>query len=447
MGKKLYLTCVWLSIMLMLSMVGCAKEPLPDQAVTLKVMVYDKDTFTKEYGSQLTVAFPNVELQVIETLTLRQDDSPEEEPGEKLIKFIEQENPDLILLEPDQVMPLADKGKLLELDPVMKQENFDPTGIPENMMDYFRQTGNGTLYAIAPTYTPSVIYYNIDLFKRHHIEFPRNQMTWEELFTLAARFGQLGTMEKPIYGIADHLYAYKLTSIFNVAHTLNLSITDPRGEKLQFQAEGWKYVFRMVTDMMKNKALYTTDEEVMSSNANDNPFSREEVAMQVHTPITSKYTLIGESSAQLGVVTMPVNPGNPEESPFISLDSMYAINAASDQKQLAWKVLDYMIGPEMAKLNTQNFISTGSLPIRNAHIQKVGEWEAQPYVMLKPSVHAGWSGDIIRKSKISDSMKEETINAMENAVDEIVKNNKPVDEVLAAMQNELQAKLDIELNK
>ncbi|MCE5173705.1 hypothetical protein LQV63_31255 [Paenibacillus profundus] len=47
-------------------------------------------------------------------------------------------------------------------------------------------------------------------------------------------------------------------------------------------------------------------------------------------------------------------------------------NPFSDHKELDWKVLDYMISSEMAKMNAQSFVSVASLPIRNADINKVG---------------------------------------------------------------------------
>ncbi|MCE5173704.1 hypothetical protein LQV63_31250 [Paenibacillus profundus] len=61
--------------------------------------------------------------------------------------------------------------------------------------------------------------------------------------------------------------------------------------------------------------------------------------------------------------------------------------------------------------------------------------------MLKPAMNAGWSFSTVYRAKLSENMKEEISNAMINAVKEIVKDKKSVEEVLASMQKELQEKL------
>ncbi|PZM66678.1 hypothetical protein DOE73_05350 [Paenibacillus dendritiformis] len=164
--------------------------------------------------------------------------------GDGLNQFIEKENPDLILVDAEQLTALAEKGKLLPLDAVLKQERFDTAGIPSLTMDFFRQLGGGHIYALSPTYNVEAIYYNADLFREHGIEPPRNQMTWEELFELASRFGQLG-----------------------------------------------------------------------------------------NSPTSSK-SLQGNSTFEVGIVTMPVNPANPGVSPFMSFSEMFAINSNSPISEL-----------------------------------------------------------------------------------------------------------------
>ncbi|WMT41519.1 extracellular solute-binding protein [Paenibacillus sp. D2_2] len=289
-------------------------------------MAYHEQTFQQKFGDLFTVSFPEVEIEVVGKDVLR-DHSPEENPGDKLIDFIEKEKPDLILLDAEQIAPLVDKGKLLQLDAVMKQEQFDTTGIPALTMDFFRQLGDGHIYVLSPTYDVSAIYYNEDLFKEYAIEPPRNQMTWEELFLIASRFGQLSTEQNPLYGIST-LFSNPMDILLNVAQTKELRIIDNDREELLLNSDGWKEAYRLVTDTIKANGFYMADGTVEQIDLNDTMFARGQSAMTI-VHATSTKMIQGDSSFKVGLVTMPINPANPEVSPFMSFDNMYAINADS----------------------------------------------------------------------------------------------------------------------
>lgn len=427
---------------------GCSGEKsiLPampkDGKGKIKVMAYHEQTFQQKFGDLFAAKYPEVEIEVVGMDFLR-DRSPEDNPGDKLITFIEKENPDLILLDTEQIAPLVDKGKLLQLDAVMKQEQFDTTGIPTLTMDFFRQLGDGQIYALSPTYNVSAIYYNEDLFREHGVEPPRNQMTWEELFLLASRFGQLSTEQNPLYGIST-LFSNPMDILMNVAQTKELRIIDNGGDKLLFDSDAWKEAYSEVTDTIKAKGFYMADGTVESISVNDTMFAKRQSAMTI-SHATSAKTLQGDSSFKVGLVTMPINPTNPEVSPFMSFDNMYGINADSPNKRIAWELLSHMCSPEMAK----TFISGYglSLPIRNEGITEIGGMPAEPFTMLKPyaSGDSGWG--ILDKIKVSPEFQGQVYDSMNQALVTIVKENVPVDEALEAMQKELQERLDLEKRK
>ncbi|CAH8768660.1 extracellular solute-binding protein [Paenibacillus dendritiformis] len=275
--------------------------------------------------------------------------------GDGLNQFIEKENPDLILVDAEQLTALAEKGKLLPLDAVLKQERFDTAGIPFLTVDFFRQLGGGHIYALSPTYNVEAIYYNVDLSREHGIEPPLNQMTWEELFELASRFGQLG-----------------------------------------------------------------------------------------NSPTSSK-SLQGNSTFEVGIVTMPVNPANPGVSPFMSFNEMFAINSNSANKRIAWELLSYMCSPEMAKTLVSGY--SLRLPIRNEGIAEIGGLPAEPFTMLKPYAGGGPGRNVLERVKASPEFNAQIYQTMNQTLICIVKEDKPVDEALAAMQKELQERLELEKKK
>lgn len=119
----------------LLLLAGCSGEKaiLPDMPKdgkgVVKVMYFHEQSFHQKYGDLFAIKYPDIEIEVV-GMDLLRDYSKEEKPGERLNQFIEKENPDLILVDAEQLTALAEKGKLLPLDAVLKQERFDTAGIP-----------------------------------------------------------------------------------------------------------------------------------------------------------------------------------------------------------------------------------------------------------------------------------------------------------------------------
>ncbi|MGG3841140.1 extracellular solute-binding protein [Paenibacillus thiaminolyticus] len=432
----------------LLLLAGCSGEKaiLPDMTKdgkgVVKVMYFHEQSFHQKYGDLFAIKYPDIEIEVV-GMDLLRDYSKEEKPGERLNQFIEKENPDLILVDAEQLTALAEKGKLLPLDAVLKQERFNTAGIPSLTMDFFRQLGGGHIYALSPTYNVEAIYYNADLFREHGIEPPRNQMTWEELFELASRFGQLGTEEKPLYGLST-LFSNPMSILMNVTQTKELRMIDSQGEKMQFDSDGWKEAYRVVSDAITTNGLYMPDAKVTSISMNETPFVRKQSAMMINSPTSSK-ALQGNSTFEVGIVTMPVNPANPGVSPFMSFNEMFAINSNSANKRIAWELLSYMCSPEMAKTLVSGY--SLSLPIRNEGIAEIGGLPAEPFTMLKPYAEGGPSRNVLERVKASPEFNAQIYQTMSQTLISIVKDDKPVEEALAAMQKELQERLELEKKK
>lgn len=62
-------------------------------------------------------------------------------------------------------------------------------------------------------------------------------------------------------------------------------------------------------------------------------------------------------------------------------------------------------------------------------------------------MHGGPSYNIVERENFSESFKNELYGALVETLDEIVNNNRQVEEALASMQEELEVKLEQERNK
>src|SRR5699024_4737706 len=93
----------------------------------------------------------------------------------------------------------VEANKLVELDPFIEAD-FELEGIHEGVIEYIRSRSAGKLYALSPTFTNAALFYNTELFDEYNIEYPHNQMTWQEVIELAGQFPTEGEEEERIYG-------------------------------------------------------------------------------------------------------------------------------------------------------------------------------------------------------------------------------------------------------
>jgi ABC-type glycerol-3-phosphate transport system substrate-binding protein len=151
------------------------------------------------------LSYPNIELEVVSTAPIgREMQANGTTYEEEYIKHIEKNKPDvLIVSRRDLFDKLAEEGKLYNLEAIIEQEKFDLDGYLLGFVDLLRERGGGSLYGLAPYFSTSVIFYNADLFREHHIELPRNRMSWKELIELASRFAEYGSEDDPIYGLVN----------------------------------------------------------------------------------------------------------------------------------------------------------------------------------------------------------------------------------------------------
>jgi len=138
----------------------------PNEPIKLKVQYILEETFDQTYGNLLQRKFPNLELQIISpglgTFTI--DDH---------FELINKEQPDVLFISLPLYERLSDAGRLMELDSVIQQDQFDLSGIYPTVIDQLRVSGNGKLYGLTPDLFSQAIYYNADLFRKYGWSCPQ----------------------------------------------------------------------------------------------------------------------------------------------------------------------------------------------------------------------------------------------------------------------------------
>lgn len=452
MKKKWKVSILLLAVISLLG--GCfggkpALEELDSEGKgKIKVLYYDEGSFYSDYGNNFNVKYPNIEFEVINTGTIYQD---MQENGtsyeEEYLKFIEKHKPDVIMTSSDSFEKLVQEGKLYNLDTVIEQEKFDLDGFMPGLVDMLRERGGGSLYGLAPYFHASVIYYNPDMFREHHIDPPRNQMSWKELLELSSRFAGLGSGDDQIYGLADE-FGQADGMLFNVALSSSLRVFDAKGEKITFNTDGWKEAMELTAKAIRDKGIYTASLEPEKENTmyylQTEQFFKGKVAMILGSSWLMSnlrnQAVYASDSEEINwdFVTAPVDPAAPEESAFTMLSSIYAIAADSPNKRAAWEFVKFVNGPEMAKAASRSF--RGELPTRADAMTEVDGKSMEPFYMLRPKASSGslWGGTSVN---IPDGFRMTFSNIIIKELKAMVENGKSAEEAVAVIETEGNAAL------
>ena len=146
---------------------------------------------------------PNVEIKII-------DASADEYNNSLGISLsAAQPDPDVIWVKDmGSMLQMADKEQLMPIDDFIAKDNFDMSiykGAAEQLMY------NGKAYALPYRNDWYVLYYNKDLFDAAGVEYPSNDMTWEEYYDLAAKVTS-GEGSSKVYGTHNHTWQALVTN-------------------------------------------------------------------------------------------------------------------------------------------------------------------------------------------------------------------------------------------
>ncbi|SCW54125.1 multiple sugar transport system substrate-binding protein [Paenibacillus tianmuensis] len=427
------------------------KELGKDEKASIKVLFWDKNYFFQQYGNLFSAKFPNIDVQVVSMQNILMSDK---DPSEAFQKLVDEEKPDVLLFDStDTFEKFANDGKLYQLDDVIRQDKFDIENILPNVVDLIKAKGNGNIYGLTPSFGSQALFYNKDLFEKHGVPLPKNKMTWNEALDLAKRFPKDGQGNNRIYGFAEYAsyafigmndkkqIAYEMMK--GIGATSGLSLIDPDKGAVTIQSDGWKEALLATVEALKSGAVFDGGNEKSDPNK---PMSMEEhmkkdlfatgrLAMTVGGPYMisslqrTKDTLKDVTPVNWDIVTVPVDPKNPEVSNSVYLSGMFAVNANSSNPRAAWELVKYINSEDMAKLLTKS--EDGSLLSRTAYAKEREGRSMEPFYMLKMSEHS------LNKNfnKVSYEFFYTPFNELAlNEIQSVMEGKKSADDALKTMQ-------------
>jgi multiple sugar transport system substrate-binding protein len=422
---------------------GDDREP-EGVSATIKVMHWNEMSFNVEFGTLFYASHPHIDVEVAGTLSIQT--SGGEDYNEKLDEFIRREKPDILMLTLDQYAKYAADGRLVSLESYVTRDKLDLEGLIPGMVDLLREKGGGELYGLAPNFTSQAIYYNKDLFDRFGIDYPTDRMSWEEVLQLAARFPGDDSDEDRIYGL--YVGSSDLHNLARmIGQTLGLRVVNPADKRMSIDSESWVRVYETALNAVRSGTLYKPDSADLSDMVYEtflfqDPFIGGKVAMAISPSYLMLQIREAASVApdkavkNWDIVTVPVDPANPDLAHDISFQNIFAINAESTNRDAAWAFIRHIHGDEYARVKVKTF--NGEFPVRTKYIRDEEGRNMAAFYALKPSGKDLY--DDFADLPDDFRMRYSTIGSDE--MQAVLNNEKTIKEALASMQTRLQAALD-----
>lgn len=278
---------------------------------------------------------PNIEIKVIDTSADEYNNSL----GISLSAA--QFDPDLIWVKDmGSMLKMADKKQLVPLDEFMKRDNFDTTlynGAVEQLQY------NDTTYGLPYRSDWYVLYYNKDLFDAAGIDYPSNDMTWEEYYELAAKMTS-GEGSSKVYGTHNHTWQALVTN-WGVQDGIHTTV-----EKDYGFLKPWYEAAVALQDngYIQNYATLKTANIHYSS-----VFKNQQSAMMpmgtwfIGTMMAAQEN--GETDFNWGVATIP-HSSTSEAGYTVGAITPIAISAYTDEPDASWDFVKFAVSKEASEI-------------------------------------------------------------------------------------------------
>lgn len=310
-----------------------------DLVYEVKVLYYSTESFMSQFGDIIMATYPNIRIDVI---PLPRVQGTTEEQDNAYMEVLQNEQPDLIFTpNSNRFKTLIQQDQFYELSNLMLKDS-SLENYHKGVLNAIKELGGDKIYGLSSSFQRKGVFYNVEIFENANILPPSNNMTWNDLISLAEKFNGIKDQDgRPIVGLVLNDYTNIVQVITDMAATEQLLLIDPE-IGLQFNTEDWRYVFSRIIKGIQEGYIsvpfFSFDETTEESNEK----------MKFHNgtaAMTLAYDGIMNSlkdSLQWGVINEPVNLDRPDESYSVGFPHLFAINKETAVLPAAWEVLKLM---------------------------------------------------------------------------------------------------------
>ena len=234
-------------------------------------------------------------------------------------------------------------------------------------------TVNGKIYGIPDRVDPWMIYYNTDLFKAAGVnEFPK---TTDELVAAGKKITKDGVYA---WGLLAQNDASIISRFLNVLYMHGASFITPDGKKAAINTPEAVAALTFYTDLLNKHGI--AQPSAISDGLNEvrQLFLTKQVAMMIDGPWARGTLREMAPTLNWSVGRFPAVPG--KEPAFTTTTWNYVLFDNSQNKDAAWKLIEYLVKPE------NQARSVVSLPARQsaAKMPRYAAAEYEPWIAALP---------------------------------------------------------------
>lgn len=326
------------------SLSGCGTErrtesgnegtPIPEQKrEPIELIIYSNNStsenaFNTNYGDAIRKAFPQYTI----TYILKQQGTTMPEvvaAGTKMdIYFDSYGNYEGLLRQYDLQRDMTE---------LVKERKIDLTRLESTAIEAALRAGGGKLYGLPVLSVSMALFYNMDIFDKFGVPYPKDGMTWDELLELSGKLTRFDD-GKQYYGfstVANHMLRMNQLSIPNTdmqtgAPTIH---TDPR----------WKVLFDTVFVRPSQFSGYRESMQKLKQIPGLNEFAKDQsVAMMAYInslPVSAATELKGMKWDILPLPDFPGQPGIGAQAHPV----LFGLTSQTRHVKEAMDVLEYMV--------------------------------------------------------------------------------------------------------
>lgn len=343
--------------------------------------------------------------------------------------------PDVFLLDSKLIPTFTNKNVLLDLTPFIAPLNIDTTQWFSNVLAIARR--GDSLFAFPKGFTPLMVYYNREMFRRAGIPFPRDNWTWNDYLLTARRLTRdlNGDGTTDTYGTTfTNYYFYWIVWVWSAGG----DVVDPLGMRATglLNSPPTELALHFLIDLRRQGYAPDVGSWVQAEKTGMNTqlFANGSTAMLLdghwRMPVFIKY--VREGRLDIGVAPLPRHPSGGRTN--VMYESGWCVPVDASHPKEAAELAAFMAGSFAARVRSSQFLE---LPAVRAIAEEIVAadttgWEAA-FFREVPFCRQPWGSKIERFSEIEWTLQD--------AVDEVMLKEAPMHETMTAYA----ARIDREL--
>lgn len=362
MNKKVYIPAV--SALLALSLGACSAQPEKPSASSsgnqdakkTKLTYWTNDRSDADYIKQVIAKFNETNKDNLEVELNVMADNYDQSVD---IAFASKQAPDILRVDFNKVVPWVKKGYLAPLDAYLSDDmkkKFASTLVEE------KNIYEGKIYSLPNVGQIWRLIYNVDLFEKAGIKEPPK--TLQELVATAKKLTEAGK-STGAYGFAGNFKS--ATAIDRVAYPIaSLSGTDVvEGYNLktgQYDFGAYKEIVQALRQMKQDGSMMP-GAEGLDIDPLRAQFAQGKIGMYInHSSEPAVYKSQFPAQVKWAAAQVPTIDGTVKGAALVNGGAYLSISQDSQNKEKAWKFLEYMYSDEVQSGYQENGYGVSILP-------------------------------------------------------------------------------------